>query len=381
MRDVYVIGIGQTRFGARLASVEAGLAAGARAALDDAQAGAPDSIWAASLTSIVTDRQAQLGALLAETLGLSGLHGSDGGQSACAGSTLLHAACRSISAGDCETALVIGVERCSALEDATRHALQAVSLHAEREVAAGATPGTLAGLLGAEASSRDPDLAAALDAVVLKARRNAVHNPHACFREPLTAAELKASESEANSMRPIDEAAWTDGCAAVLLAAAPQHDQPAVRIAGTGSAAGPLALAARAERLAWEATRAAGARAFAAAGWSREEIDVCELHDDFTLFELLTLDALGLCRAQPASRFTLDGRTALEGSLPVNPSGGLLGGGHAPAATGLRQIVSLTRQLRGDAGALQVAEPRRALAQDGAGCGAAAVVTLLERTA
>jgi acetyl-CoA C-acetyltransferase len=380
MRDVYVIGIGQTRFGARLARVAEGLVAGARAALDDADVGAPDSIWAASLTSIVTDRQAQLSALLAEMLGLSGVRGSDGGQSECTGSTLLHAACRAIAAGDCETALVVGVERCCALEDAPRQALQAVSLHAEREVAAGVTPATLAGLLAAEAGSHDPDLVAALDAVALKARRNAVHNPYACFREPLTAAELAAREGEAASLRPIDEALWTDGCAAVLLAATPPDDQPAVRIAGTGSAVGPLTLAARPQRLSWDATRKAGARAFAAAGWSREMVDVCELHDAFTLYELLSLDALELSGEPPASRFTLDGRTALEGSLPVNPSGGLLGGGHAPAATGLRQIVSLTRQLRGDAGALQVTSPERALAQDGAGCGAAAVVTLLERT-
>jgi acetyl-CoA C-acetyltransferase/acetyl-CoA acyltransferase len=115
------------------------------------------------------------------------------------------------------------------------------------------------------------------------------------------------------------------------------------------------------------------------AGFGPERVDVAEVHDAFTPFELISLEDLGLVPPGKAGRATLDGDTALDGRLPVNPSGGLKARGHPLAATGLAQIVECVWQLRGRAEGRQVPDAARALAHSIGGLATNNWVTLLER--
>ena len=127
-------------------------------------------------------------------------------------------------------------------------------------------------------------------------------------------------------------------------------------------------------------TTAAAGQVYEAAGIGPEDLTVVELHDCFTTNELLSYEALGLTPEGTAEKFIADGDNTYGGRVVTNPSGGLLSKGHPLGATGLAQCAELVWQLRGQAGARQVPDPKIAL-QHNIGLGGAAVVTLYERTA
>jgi acetyl-CoA acetyltransferase len=124
--------------------------------------------------------------------------------------------------------------------------------------------------------------------------------------------------------------------------------------------------------------RDAAQQVYAQAGIGPQDVDVVELHDCFAQNELITYEALGLCPLGGAEKFVLDGDNTYGGQVVTNPSGGLLSKGHPLGATGLAQCTELVQQLRGQAGARQVANARLAL-QHNLGLGGACVVTLYER--
>src|SRR5438094_174194 len=146
------------------------------------------------------------------------------------------------------------------------------------------------------------------------------------------------------------ETATSSGAAAVVLTA----ERSAVRVAGIGQGADALAVRHRADVTHFKATRDAARAAFAMAGFGPARVDFAELHDAFASFELISLEDLGLVPPGKAGRVTLDGETALDGRLPINPSGGLKARGHPLAATGLAQVVECVWQLTGRAGERQV---------------------------
>ncbi|MBN2448162.1 MAG: thiolase domain-containing protein, partial [Phycisphaerae bacterium] len=138
-----------------------------------------------------------------------------------------------------------------------------------------------------------------------------------------------------------------------------------------------MALHEREDRVSLLATRRAAERAYAVAGVTPQDIDLAEVHDCFTIAELCATEALGFFAPGQGGPAAADGVTAIEGRLPINASGGLLGRGHPFGATGLAQVVLLARQLRREAGVLQVGKARRALAQSLGGSGASSIVTIL----
>jgi acetyl-CoA C-acetyltransferase len=150
-----------------------------------------------------------------------------------------------------------------------------------------------------------------------------------------------------------------------------------VRVAGVGQGADTLAVRHRVELTSFAATRTAAREAYAMAGFGPERIDVAEVHDAFTPFELISLEDLGLVPPGKAGRATLDGDTALDGRLPINPSGGLKARGHPLGATGLAQVVELCWQLTGQATGRQVSA-RVGLAHSIGGLATSNWVTLLE---
>jgi len=211
--------------------------------------------------------------------------------------------------------------------------------------------------------------------VAVKNHANATRNPLAHFQQAVSLEEVLTSRMVADPLRLMHCCPISDGAAAVVLSVDPSP----VRVAGLGQGADTLAVRHRRELTSFAATRTAAREAYAMAGIGPERVDVAEIHDAFAPFELISLEDLGLVPPGKAGRATLDGDTALDGRLPVNPSGGLKARGHPLAATGLAQIAECVWQLTGRARDRQVADVRCALAHSIGGLATNNWVILLER--
>ena len=216
-----------------------------------------------------------------------------------------------------------------------------------------------------------------LAAVAVKNHANGLHNPNAHLRKAITLEQALAGRLICDPLTLYDCSLISDGAAALLLApldlARKLTDKP-VRVLGVAQASDRLALADKADITTFPAVRAAAAKAYAMAGVHPAEIDVAELHDCFTIAELVALEDLGFFPRGQAGPATLEGRTGLNGDRPVNPSGGLKSKGHPVGATGAAQIVEIVRQLRGESGERQIPGARRGLTQNLGGSGASCVV-------
>jgi acetyl-CoA C-acetyltransferase len=158
--------------------------------------------------------------------------------------------------------------------------------------------------------------------------------------------------------------------------AADLHPRP-VRVLASAQASGSPALQDKADITRFEATERAGSEAFCEAGLNLEDVDLAEVHDCFTISEIVALEDLGFFPKGEGGRGALEGRTALGGAMPVNTSGGLKAKGHPVGATGIAQIHEIVTQLRGEAGARQVPGAEVGLAQNMGGSGATSVVHVL----
>lgn len=192
--------------------------------------------------------------------------------------------------------------------------------------------------------------------VSVKNRRNAAHNPNSQFHQPVTVDEVLGSRLIADPLRKLDCCPVSDGAAAVVLgsaALARQVGARAIRIAGGALTSGkfedrPLPMTFE------DITHRAAQRAYAQAGCGPGEIDVVEVHDCFTIAEILRVEGLGLFPRGEAGARIAAGEADIGGRLPINPSGGLIGKGHPLGATGVAQLVEITTQLRQEAGVRQV---------------------------
>jgi acetyl-CoA acetyltransferase len=237
----------------------------------------------------------------------------------------------------------------------------------------GTTMPALAGLI-TRAAMHDRGLTLReMSQVSVKNHDNAARNPLAHFRERVTIEAVMESRLVADPLRLFHCCPISDGAAALVLTA----DPAPVRIAGIGQGMDTMAVRYRTELTSFRATQAAARAAYAMAGFGPERVELAELHDAFSPFELISLEDTGLIPAGKAGRATLDGETALDGRLPVNTSGGLKARGHPLAATGIAQIVELCWQLREMAEGRQVSA-RVALAQSIGGLATNNWVTLLE---
>jgi sterol carrier protein 2 len=215
--------------------------------------------------------------------------------------------------------------------------------------------------------------------IAVKARRHAEHNPYSVFRDPISVEEVLASKTMLEPLTKLQCCPPTCGAAAALLcspAFAERHNiRQRVAIVGQSMISDDDASFSDAINVVGAGISARAAReVYAQVGHGPEGFDVVELHDCFSINELITYEALGLAPPGGGERLVDDGDNTYGGRWVVNPSGGLLSKGHPLGATGLAQCAELNWQLRGEAGARQVDGARRAL-QHNVGLGSAAVVT------
>src|SRR5713101_563173 len=372
MTDVWVAGAGMTRIGRRSEPLqdlmaEAGLNALAAAGLEQ-----PDAVVVATMNPEEFVGDGNFASNVASYLGLAEVPAMRVETATSSGAAAFYGGFVQIAAGQRGSVLVVGGEKMTHLPTPKVSELIGRSIDAY-ERSYGATMPALAGLITRALIARQGLSLREMAQVSVKNHANGARNDCAHFREPVTLDDVLNSRMVADPLRLLHCCPISDGAAAVVLTAT----HAGVRVAGIGQGTDTLAIRHRDVLTSFRATRAAALAAFAMAGFGPERMDVAELHDAFTPFELISLEDLGLVPAGKAGRATLDGETALDGRLPVNPSGGLKARGHPLAATGLAQIVECVWQLTGRAEGRQV-PARVALAQSIGGLATNNWVTLLE---
>jgi acetyl-CoA C-acetyltransferase len=308
-------------------------------------------------------------------------------ENACAsGSAAFQQGTKSLLAGTARTVLVIGAEK---MTHAGADVVGAGLLGADYDMAGKSSTTGFTGLFADVAKHYekrygrgDGKLGDVLGTIAAKNHRNGVDNPYAQLRKDL-GEEFCRTVSDKNPMvadplRRTDCSPVSDGAAAVVLSTSPTGGTAApVRLAGFGHANGFFP-AARRDPTAFEATRVSWQRALAMAGVGLEDLDFAEVHDCFTIAELLMYEAMGLTQPGQGALALEEGWVFKDGKLPINVSGGLKAKGHPVGATGVSQHVIAAMQLTGSAGDMQLANPRRAAVQNMGGVGIANYVSVLE---
>ncbi|WP_104175724.1 acetyl-CoA acetyltransferase [Arthrobacter sp. Y81] len=304
-------------------------------------------------------------------------------ENACAsGSAAFQQGTKSLLAGTAKTVLVIGAEK---MTHAGADVVGSALLGADYDMAGKASTTGFTGLFAEVAKhyeKRYGPVSDILGTIAAKNHRNGVDNPYAQLRKDL-GEEFCRTVSDKNPMvadplRRTDCSPVSDGAAAVVLSASPTGGATApVRLAGFGHA-NDFFPAERRDPTEFAATRASWQRALGMAGVGLEDLDFAEVHDCFTIAELLMYEAMGLTEPGEGARALAEGWVFKDGKLPVNVSGGLKAKGHPVGATGVSQHVIAAMQLTGTAGGMQLANPRRAAVQNMGGVGIANYVSVLE---
>jgi acetyl-CoA C-acetyltransferase len=220
-----------------------------------------------------------------------------------------------------------------------------------------------------------------LASVAVKNHANGAKNPLAHMRKVITLEQALAGKPVAEPLTIYDCSLISDGAAAVVIVPAEhaaRYTSHFARVRAVAQTADHVALDRKADITVFPAVQAAGEKAYALAGLGPKDIELAELHDCFTIAEIVASEDLGFAKKGEGGPFAEAGCSALDGRLPINTSGGLKSKGHPVGATGVGQICDVVMQLRGDAGERQVARHRIGLAQNLGGSGATCVVTILE---
>lgn len=376
MTNVDIAGVGMTEFQSQAdASVVELAATAAQRALDDAGVD-PETISSLHVGNALSDAlgtQTGIGNALASALGLEGVRADRVENTSATGASAIHRGVEAVASSSSETALVVGVEKMSVGE--TADVTDAISrLTHDREYAQGLTLPSFGGLAAGAYLDRYEVSREALAEVAVKNHENGARNPVAQFNKEITVDDVLDSPTVAEPLGLYDCCPMTDGAGAVVLS---KHGP--VHVENIGSATGTHAVAERPDPLVIESVQRAGERTFESADREPADVDVACLHDAFTILEWLELEELGFYERGTAWKATVDGKTRLDGELPVNPGGGLKARGHPLGATGLSQIIELVWQLRGDvAPERQVPNATTGFAINVAGFGNNSVCTLLE---
>jgi acetyl-CoA C-acetyltransferase len=381
MRDVFIVGAGQTPVGEhwRLGLRELGAAA-VRAALDDAGVETVDAVYVGNMLGGAVNGQESLGALLADAAGLLPAEAFKVEAACASGGAAVRAAALAVAAGAHDAAVAVGVEKMTdALGERVAAGL-ATAADGDYEASHGLSFVAHSALLMRRYMHETGAVREDFAPFAVAAHRNAAANANAMFRQPISREEFARSPRVADPIGVLDAAPVCDGAAAVVIAARaalrPHHR--AVRIAGSAAATDSIGLARRADLLALGAARRSAERAFAASGFAPRDCDLFEAHDAFTIITALSLEACGFAPRGEALKRAAQGCFAPGGCTPVSTFGGLKARGHPVGASGVYQIVEAAAQLRREAGPNQVPGARVALTQSIGGHGSIAVTHVLE---
>lgn len=374
-----MVGAGKTRFGAfpdrdlRSLAVEAGQKCLENAGLSPSQV---EAFYLGNFAGPSFVGQNHLAPYVSNALGIHGVPATRI-EAACAssGSAFFHAV-SAVSAGLYEIAMVVGVEKMTSQQTPRVTEILASAGDCSGEIRAGSTFPSLFAMISRRYMHDFGAKRAHLGAVSVKNHANGALNPDAHLRKVITLEQALSGRPVADPLNVYDCSLISDGAAAVIVAAHDFGEKP-VRVLGVAQASDYLALDQKSDITTFPAVKAAAEKAYEMAGVEAEDIEFAELHDCFTIAEIIALEDLGFVPRGQGGPCSASGYTARDGAKPVNASGGLKSKGHPVGATGVGQICDVVQQIRGEAGAMQLARHSLGLAQNLGGSGASCVVTIL----
>jgi acetyl-CoA acetyltransferase len=383
MRNVAVVGIGVTKFGKHERTCAELFADAAVDALTDADI-RPRQIQGVYVGNVVGEageRQLHLGPQVTSALGIPEVAATRF-ETACASS---HAAFRhalfEIASGAADVLLVGGAERVLTMPTERSTEVFAYASDAVFEQPAGLTfPGVFA-LIARAHMAKHGTTEEQMAHVAVKNHRHGALNPKAQFQKEITLDQVLRSAKVADPLKLYDCCPFSDGAAAVVLASeeVARKTRKPVWVLGSAQAGDSMCLHDKRDLARAVATERAALAAYRQAGLGPRDVDVVELHDCFTIAEIVATEGLGLCEPGTGGIAAEKGDTSLGGRIPVNVSGGLKAKGHPIGATGAAQVAEIATQLRGEAGRRQVEHASVGLTHTLGGNTATVLVSLFGR--
>ena len=390
MRDVYLIGIGQTKvtknagIRGRYMAAEAIGKAIEHAGIGRKQLG---MLIAGNMTAGRLTHQQQLGALIADFAGLRGIEAATVESACSSGASAARWGFMSVGGGFHDAVVVCGIERMThaPLEDVT--AALATAADWELEGVKGESFISLNARLMKRYMETYGVTAKDFGHFAITAHDNGLTNPMGFLHKKIDMECYLNSRMLVDPVKLLDAPPVCDGAAAIILAteeiarAAHRSGLPMIKVAGSAIGTDSLALDARRAMLELDGVAISTRRALAQAGLKHEDIDIFELHDAYTIITTLSLEAAGFAEKGKGVHFGKEGEISRTGKLPISTFGGLKSRGHPVGATGVYQLVETYMQLTGTAGENQVPDPEFALVQNIGGTGATVVSHILQRCA
>ncbi len=386
MRDVAVVGVGLSKFGERWDSglkelmAEAGVAA-----LEDASITSNDveMIFGGTMASGSFTGQEHIAALMSDQLGFKNIPAVRIENACASGGSALRLGYMAVASGIHDIVVVGGVEKMTDVPSAEAGTALGGAGDQEWELFQGITFPGLYAMMAKRHMHEYKTTEEMLAGVAVKNHANAYLNKYAQFHKKLTIEEVLNSKMVSDPLKLFDCSPISDGAAALVLApleVAKKYNDTPIKILASEQASDTLRLAERESLTGIKATSLAAEKAYKRAKVKANDIKLAEVHDCFTIAEIMAMEDLGFYEKGKAGKAVLDGETALNGKISINTSGGLKGCGHPVGATGVKQAVEVVWQLRGEAGNRQVNGAEIGLTHNVGGSGATAVVHIFGRS-
>ncbi len=385
MRSVSIVGVGLTKFGEQWEKsfkeliAEAGVKAIQDSGLERKDVNA---VYGGCMASGRFVGQEHIGALIADQLGLNPVP-STRVEAACAsGGVALRMGYMAVASGIHDVVAVGGVEKMTEVSTEDAGFALGGAGDQETELFVGASFPALYALMARKHMKKFGTTEEQMASVAVKNHGNAVNNKYAQFHREITIDDVMKSGYVSSPLKLLDCSPITDGAAAVLLMPTEQAkkiNDKAVEIIASTQASDTLALADRENLYETKAAKIAGKQAYEKAGIKPTDVSFAEVHDCFTIAEIMAIESLGFCPLGEGGKFTEQGNTQISGQIPINTSGGLKGKGHPVGATGVAQAIETYLQLNGEAGKRQVKDAEIGMTHNVGGSGATAVVHLYKK--
>jgi acetyl-CoA C-acetyltransferase len=383
MRSVSVVGIGETKFGRfpETSLKDLILEAGTKV-IADAGIGREhvEALFMSNFSGQPFSGQGHMGPLAAEVLGLGNIP-TIRVEGACAsGSLAFRQALSAVATGMYDVVLVGGVEKMTHLSTEAVTAGLAGASDFDLEAGVGATFPSLFAMIANRYFHEYGNVRDEMAICAVQNHENALLNPDAQMQKRITVEQVKNGLPIADPLTIYDCSLVSDGGAFVVLAATDVAksfcQKRLVEVVGCGQAGDTLSLASRGSMTTFAATMLAAHQAYAMAGVTPSQIDLAEVHDCFTITQIINGEDLGFFDKGKGARAVAEGKTAANGRIPINVSGGLKAKGHPVGATGLSQIYEIVTQLRGEGGARQLKKADVGLTHNIGGTAATCVVSI-----
>lgn len=385
MRDVAIIGVGETQIGELWDKSlrELGIEAGLKAMEDSGVSGDEvDMLYVGNMSAGKLINQEHVAPMIADYAGLDDVPAVRVESGGASGGMALAEGYISVASGLDDIVVVGGAEKMTDVDDEEAKKILSSTADQEWETVSGATFDSLHAMMARYHMNKYGTTKDQLAEVIVKNHSNASKNPNAQYPREIPKNFVMNAPMVSDPLGMFDCAPLSDGGAAVVLCPAEyvdSYDGKPVKILGVGHGADHIALHDRREIGSMKATRIAAEKAYANAKLTSKDIDFAEVHDNYSISEIVAIEDLGFFKKGEGGTATEEGKTALNSDISINTSGGLKAKGQPVGAVGINQAIEAVIQLRGEAGERQVDNAKYGLTHNVGGTGASSVVHIFER--